>query len=203
YGAIVSSGTLLAVIGFGDARLLTVGLYYLLGSTLATSAFMLVIEMVERIRSPAAALLAVTMEAFAIEDKPEEPVGVGIPGTLAFLGLAFAGCALIISGMPPLSGFVAKFGMFHAMLQMTPQSGSVPVFAWVAMALLVLSGLAAIIALMRFGVRTFWAQGNVTPPRLTVSEALPVAGLLMACVALTALTTPTLEYLSRTVDGLS
>ena len=203
YGPIVSSGTLLAVIGFGDARLLTVGLYYLLGSTLATSAFMLVIEMVERIRSPAAALLAVTMEAFAIEDKPEEPVGVGIPGTLAFLGLAFAGCALIISGMPPLSGFVAKFGMFHAMLQMTPQSGSVPVFAWVAMALLVLSGLAAIIALMRFGVRTFWAQGNVTPPRLTVSEALPVAGLLMACVALTALTTPTLEYLSRTVDGLS
>ena len=203
YGAIVSSGTLLTVIGFGNPALLTVGLYYLLGSTLATSAFMLVIELVERIRSPGFALLAVTMEAFAIEDKPEEPVGVGIPGTLAFLGLAFAGCALIISGMPPLSGFVAKFGMFHAMLGMTPDTAPVPPFAWVAMALLVVSGLAAIIALMRYGVRTFWAQGNVTPPRLTMSEAVPVTGLLVFCIALTLLTAPTLNYLARTVDSLS
>lgn len=83
YGAIVSSGTLLAVIGHSGSAVLASGLYYLLGSTLAMAAFMLLIELTERIRPPGAALIAITMEAFAIEDKPEEPVGVGIPGSLA------------------------------------------------------------------------------------------------------------------------
>ena len=43
---------------------------------------MLLIELTERIRPPGAALIVITMEAFAIADKPEDPVGVGIPGTL-------------------------------------------------------------------------------------------------------------------------
>jgi multicomponent K+:H+ antiporter subunit D len=38
YGAIVSSGTLLAVIGYGQASLVATGLYYLAGSTLAIAA---------------------------------------------------------------------------------------------------------------------------------------------------------------------
>src|SRR5690606_4782566 len=82
YAAIVSSGTLLAVIGYGQPSLVTAGLLYLLGSTIATAAFVLLTEFIERIRTPGASLLAVTMEAFAIDEKPEEPVGVGIPGTL-------------------------------------------------------------------------------------------------------------------------
>ncbi|OWW22754.1 monovalent cation/H+ antiporter subunit D, partial [Noviherbaspirillum denitrificans] len=95
YGAVVSSGILLAVIGYGQASLVGPGLYYLLGSTLALSAFMLLLELIERIRSPGAAVLAVTMEAFAVEESPGEPVGVGIPAALAFLGLSFAACALV------------------------------------------------------------------------------------------------------------
>jgi multicomponent K+:H+ antiporter subunit D len=124
YGAIISSGTLLAVIGHSGSAVLASGLYYLLGSTLAMAAFMLLIELTERIRPPGAALIAITMEAFAIEDKPEEPVGVGIPGSLAFLGLSFAACALVISGMPPLAGFVAKFSLFHAMLASAAAPGA-------------------------------------------------------------------------------
>src|SRR5690606_28261557 len=135
YGAIVSSGTLLVVIGNAGSAVLASGLYYLLGSTLAMAAFMLLIELTERIRPPGAALLAVTMEAFAIEDKPVDPVGVGIPGTLAFLGLSFAACALVISGMPPLSGFVAKFSLFHAMLSATPEV--VPGTTWLTIGLMV------------------------------------------------------------------
>jgi multicomponent K+:H+ antiporter subunit D len=200
YGAIVSSGTLLVVVGHSGSAVLASGLYYLLGSTLAMAAFMLLIELTERIRPPGAALLAVTMEAFAIEDKPEDPVGVGIPGTLAFLGLSFAACALVISGMPPLSGFVAKFSLFHAMLSATPEV--VPGTTWLTIGLMVAGGLAAIIALMRLGVRTFWASGAVTPPRLQFSEAVPVGALVMLCVMLTVQAGAVLDYLGRTVDGL-
>ena len=204
YGAIISSGTLLAVIGHSGSAVLASGLYYLLGSTLAMAAFMLLIELTERIRPPGAALIAITMEAFAIEDKPEEPVGVGIPGSLAFLGLSFAACALVISGMPPLAGFVAKFSLFHAMLASAAEAhGNVPARTWVLIALMVTGGLAAIIALMRLGVRTFWAAGVVTPPRLKVSEAAPVTALVLLCVLLTVQAGTVFDYLGRTVDGLA
>ncbi|WP_332671676.1 monovalent cation/H+ antiporter subunit D [Aromatoleum sp.] len=204
YGAVVSSGTVLAVIGQSGPGVLAAGLYYLLGSTLAMAAFMLLIELTERIRPPGASLLAITMEAFAIEDKPEDPVGVGIPGTLAFLGLSFAACALVISGLPPLSGFVAKFSLFHALLEASAgRPEGVPATTWVLITLVVMAGLAAIIALMRLGVRTFWASGAVTPPALQFSEAAPVTALVVLCVLLTVQAGPVFDYLGRTVDGLS
>ncbi|MBL8444524.1 MAG: monovalent cation/H+ antiporter subunit D [Zoogloeaceae bacterium] len=205
YGAIISSGTLLAVIGQSEEGALAAGLYYLVGSTLAMAAFMMLIELTERIRPPGAALLAVTMEAFAIEDKPEDPVGVGIPRSLAFLGLAFAGCALVISGMPPLSGFIAKFSLFHALLDARAGDGvaSVAPMTWLLIALIVLTGLAAIISLMRLGVRTFWASGALAAPRLQFSEAAPIAALVVLCVVLSVQAGAVFAYLTRTADGLA
>ena len=200
YGAVVSSGTLLAVIGHSGSAVLASGLYYLLGSTLAMAAFMLLLELAERIRPPGAALLALTMEAFAVEDKPEDPVGVGIPGTLAFLGLSFGACALVITGMPPLAGFIAKFSLFHAMLAAAP--AQVPASTWLLIALIVLAGLAAIISLMRLGVRTFWASGVVSPPRLQLSEAMPVAALVALCLLLTLQAGTVFGYLGRATEGL-
>lgn len=214
YGAIISSGTLLAVIGHagrGDGGpVLASGLYYLLGSTLAMAAFMLLIELTDRIRPLGSSLLAISMEAFAVEDQPEDPVGVGIPGTLAFLGLGFIACALILSGMPPLSGFVAKFSLFHALLGTstatdTPATGGSAVagVTWFLIALVVLAGLATIISLVRLGVRTFWASGVVRPPRLQLSEALPVTVLVGLCIALTVQAGAVLDYLDRTAQSLS
>ncbi|NMF87740.1 monovalent cation/H+ antiporter subunit D [Aromatoleum petrolei] len=203
YGAVVSSGTLLAVIGLSGGSVLAAGLYYLVSATLAMSAFMLLLELTERIRPPGASLLAVTMEAFAIDDKPEDPVGVVIPGALAFLGLSFVTCALVISGMPPLSGFIAKFSLIHALLE-TPAPGrpGVTPTVWVLIALLIIAGLASIIALMRLGVRTFWASGASTPPSLLASEAAPVTALVVLCAVLTVLAGNVFEYMERTADGL-
>jgi multicomponent K+:H+ antiporter subunit D len=200
YASVVSSGILLAVIGYGQPSLVSAGLYYLLGSTLALSAFMLLLELIERIRSPGAAVLAVTMEAFAVEESPGEPVGVGIPAALAFLALSFAACALVITGLPPLSGFVAKFSLFHALLN--PPASGVTATAWTLMTLILLSGMAAIIALLRFGVRTFWAAGKVMPPRLPVTEVVPICLLLGLCVLLTVQAGPVMAYLIRTAGDL-
>src|SRR5690606_37757903 len=61
YGAIISSGTLLAVIGHGQPALLPGGLFYLLSSTLAMAAFMVLIELIDRSRNPMQAMLAVSM----------------------------------------------------------------------------------------------------------------------------------------------
>ncbi|MGX9216829.1 monovalent cation/H+ antiporter subunit D [Massilia varians] len=197
YAAIISSGTLLSVIGYGQPLLVTAGLYYYLASTLAIAAFVLLIELFDRIRTPGAAMLALTMEAFAVEDAPAEPKGRGVPAAMAFLSLAFLACALIIAGLPPLSGFVAKFGMFHAMINPGPGVAPIGVAGWTLMALVFGSGLIAIVSLMRFGVRTFWASEVLAPPALHPSEALPVAGLLLASVLMTVQAQPLFAYLAR------
>ena len=203
YGAILSSGTLLALVGQFHGEVLAAGLYYLIGSTLAMSAFMLLVELTERLKPPGISVLAVTMEAFAIEDNPEDPVGVGIPGTIAFLALSFVGCALVISGMPPLAGFVAKFSVIHAILGAASAAGDgVPPMAWALIVLLIAAGLAAIISLMRFGVRTFWATTIGVPPKLRFSEAIPVGVLLLLCVMLTVGAGSVMAYLGRTAEGL-
>jgi multicomponent K+:H+ antiporter subunit D len=204
YGAIVSSGTLLAVVGYGQASLVPTGLYYLAGSTFAIAAFLLLIELIERIRTPHTAMLAVTMEAWAVEDKPDEPLGRGVPAAMAFLGLSFAACALVIAGLPPLSGFVAKFSLFHALLN--PPGGSIPAAGWTLMALILASGLVAVLSMMRFGVRTFWANSgagaSATPPRLHRSEVVPVVFLLALSVFMTVEAGPIFAYLGRASEGI-
>lgn len=204
YGAIVSSGTLLAVIGYGQPALVTAGIYYLVGSTVAVAAFLLLIELIDRIRTPRSAMLALTMEAFAVEDAPDEPTGRGVPAAMAFLSLAFAACALMIAGLPPLSGFVAKFSMFHALLnpQIDGAAASIPASGWTLMALIVVSGLIAVISMMRFGVRTFWASGATEPPKVHRSEVAPILFLLALSVLMTVQANPLFGYLARASDGI-
>jgi multicomponent K+:H+ antiporter subunit D len=197
YSAIVSSGTLLAVIGYGQPALVTAGLYYLVGSTLAVAALLLLIELIDRIRTPGSAMLALTMEAWAVEDAPDEPRGKGVPAAMAFLSLAFAACALMIAGLPPLSGFIAKFSMFHALLNPAPGSAPIGTTGWVLMALVFVSGLIAIISMLRFGVRTFWAAEILQPPHLRVAEVAPVAGLLLLSLGMTVQARPLFDYLQR------
>ena len=206
FSAIISSGTLLAAIGYGEPRVISAALFYLVSSTLAVAAFVLLMELIERIRKPSAAMLALTMEAFAIDDDPEESAGVVIPAAMAFIGLSFVACALIIAGLPPLSGFLAKFALFHAMLNPAGSLTDTQYFAgplaWSILALIIISGLFAIISLMRFGVRTFWAAADAKAPRLQLSEAAPISALLLVCIGISVAAGPTINYMDRTAEAL-
>jgi multicomponent K+:H+ antiporter subunit D len=200
YSLLVSSGTLLAVIGTGDVAATGAALYYLVVSTLGVSALYLLIELVERAREPGADILAVTAAAFLgadDEEPPEEEVGVAIPASMALLALSYACCALLVAGLPPLPAFLAKVALLDALLAPDP----VPAAAWVLLALLSLSGLAAIIAMGRAGVRIFWATQR-SVPRVRVIEMAPVAALLGLCFAFTVAAGPALRYLQDTAQAL-
>ena len=196
YAAIISSGTLLALISFDNINLLAIALYYLVASTLAMSAFMLLSELVERNHNPVEALLSVTREAFDFEETPEQPVGVSIPASFALLGLSFAVCVILITGLPPLSGFLAKFSLLTVLLSGTDGAAGI-----LLAGVILVAGLCAIIAMLRFGVRTFWAAGAGNA-RLQVTEVVPVKLLLLICIALTVLAAPAFEYTERATSAL-
>ena len=175
FSVLVSSGTVLAAIGMGQVGVTGGALFYLVSSTLGLGAFFLLIELVERGREPGADVLAVTREVYGEEDDLEgsSEVGIAIPATMAILGLAFIGCALVISGLPPLSGFIAKFALLTAALN--PSTGAVSTASWVLLPVLILSGLAALIAMTRAGIRAFWASPDRAVPRVRLIEMAPVA----------------------------
>ncbi|MCK9537944.1 monovalent cation/H+ antiporter subunit D [Dokdonella sp.] len=201
---LVSSGTLLAMIATGNAAVIGAALYYLVVSTLALGAFFLLVELAERGRSAAADILAVTREAYGEEDDDEdEEIGVAIPATMALLGLAFVGCALLLVGLPPLAGFIAKFALLDALFgALGTHAGVSPGLAWLLLALLLVSSLATLIALTRAGLHRFWAPLAPAVPRVRVIEMAPVALLLLACAALTVWAGPALRYLDATAAAL-
>jgi multicomponent K+:H+ antiporter subunit D len=202
---LVSSGTMLAAIGMESAGVTAGALYYMVSSTLAISAFFLLVELVERAQDPAANVLAVTMEAYGDdmdEEEAEEEVGVAIPATLAVLGICFACCAILLAGIPPLSGFVGKFALLTAMIGPLGQGAPVSVATWVFFALLILSGLSAMLAMMRAGIRTFWAPVEGVVPRVLVMEIAPVAFLILLCLALTVEGGPAMRYMNATAQSL-
>ncbi len=208
YSILVSSGTLLAAIGSGNTAMAGAALFYMVSSTLTIAAFFLLIELVERGQDAAANVLAVTMEAYGDdeEEEEEEEVGAVLPATLAILGTFFAICAILLIGLPPFSGFIAKFLILAAVFNgdgPTPQL-AMPVSpaSWALIALILLSGLSALIAMTRTGIRTFWAslEGNV--PRVLVREVVPIAGLLALCLALTIAAGPAMRYMDETARSL-
>ena len=192
YSVLVSSGTLLAAVGMGDAPVVSGALFYLVSSTLSTAAFFMLIELVERAREPGADLLAVTIEAYGDErdevgEPEDEEVRVVMPGALAVLGVSFGCIALLLAGLPPLAGFVAKFSMLTGMLNLNGlgSPAEIPGRTWLLVALVILSGLAALVAMMRTGIRTFWAPLETIVPRVLVVEVAPVLALLAICLAMT------------------
>jgi multicomponent K+:H+ antiporter subunit D len=206
FSVLVSSGTLLAMVGYESAGVTAGALFYLITSTLTLACFFLLVELIERGRAAGADVLAVTLEAFGDDEEPEHDAEIGIatPATLAILGISFACCGLLLSGMPPFSGFIAKFAMISAVIN--PQGlgadSAVTVSSWVLIALLIGSGLGAMIAMLRAGINHFWVLLDSEVPRVRAVELVPVLLLLGLCAALTVLAGPAMEFMGATAQSL-
>jgi multicomponent K+:H+ antiporter subunit D len=202
FSVLVSSGTLLAAMGTGNPMVAAGALYYMVSSTLTISAFFLLIELVERGQDAGANVLAVTMEAYGEgdEDEEEDEVGVTMPGTMAVLGTCFAACGILLAGLPPLSGFIAKFSMLSAILNPSGLGAddTVSTLSWWIVFLIVFSGLAALISMTRAGIRTFWGSLEGTVPRVLVIEIAPILLLLGMTLAMTIAAGPIMRYMQET-----
>ncbi|CAO3430937.1 Na(+) H(+) antiporter subunit D [Azospirillum argentinense] len=201
---LVSSGTLLAAVGAGQVAVTGGALFYMTSSVLAIAGLFLLIELVERGRMVGADVLAVTREAFGEgedeESDDDDAIGVSIPAIMAILGIAFMACALLLAGLPPLSGFLAKFAILAPMLAQGAEG--LPFTTWALMAALILSGLATVVAMSRTGIDVFWASPAGDLPRVRLVELGPVMMLLALCVALTVQAGPVMRYMEDTARSL-
>ena len=202
---LVSSGTLLAAIGTGSSNVLSGALFYLVSSTLAISAFYLITELVERgslDEDEASTSEPVFEDEYigALAEEEDDEIGVVIPATLALIGGGFAFCAVLLSGLPPLSGFIAKFAMIDGLLF---EQETVPAMSWLFIALVLGSGLAALIATVRAGIDLIWTPDETQTPALSIVEALPVGILLAACLALMVYAGAVMTYMEDIAGNLS
>ena len=213
FNVILSSGTMLAAIGLGPRPMIGPALFYLLGSVLASGALFMLTGMTERMRimaletaySPAAQ--PVTYSAFSVGEPPEPhapdaEIGIAIPAAMAFLGLAFVCCTLLVTGMPPFAGFIGKLALLSGIFTSMP-AGAAALRGWLFIGLLLMGGFAGLLALSRIGMRLFWSVTGRVTPRLRVIEAGPVAFLILSCVALTAAAGYVMTYVDSAAHMLS
>jgi multicomponent K+:H+ antiporter subunit D len=165
YLVIASVGSLLTAFGLGSSAGIAAGLYYLPHTTFATAALFLLADSIARRRG--------------LSEDRFSP-GVVFPDRL-LLGVLFFVVAVLVAGLPPLSGFIGKFLTLRAAVEH-------PAMGWV-MALVLGGGLLSVIAMARAGSVLFYrseaaAAGDNTGLAVMRRELTPVVGLLVLCLGL-------------------
>jgi multicomponent K+:H+ antiporter subunit D len=212
FTVVLSSGTLLAAAGLGTPTTIAPALFYLVGSVMASGAFFMLAGMTEQMRTMPVAttdpLPQPTYNAFSVGEPPsphapDAEVGIAIPAAMAFLGLNFVCCVLLVTGLPPLSGFVAKVALADAAINAAASADVSPWRAWTLVITLLLGGFIGLIALARSGMRLFWSVTDRNTPRLRIVEAAPLAFLILVCLALTVAAGPAMTYFEDTAADLN
>lgn len=217
FAVIVSSGTLMAMIGLARPEVTAGALYYLPASTFAVACFFLLGELMDRSRNPepeaqrapedeedhlpfALADQELLDEDTNLDEDEEALIGRPIPAATAMLGMGFITCTLLVAGLPPLSGFIGKFAMLSALLG--DGGRAVPVANWVLMGVVIASGLLALVALSRVGIRFFWTPLERAAPVVRAVEALPIVILITICLAFTVRAEALMNYARATAASL-
>ena len=168
---VISAGTLLAGIGQANVKGIGAALYYLPHTTWVTAGLFLLTDLIARQRGDH-------------DDALTHGPPLTQPGRL---GILFLLGAVAAAGLPPLSGFIGKLLLLQSA---EPRDG---MWLW---AVVLLSGLLALVALSRAGSRLFWgSQGrNTGQHAANWARLAPVALLLALSVAMTVGAAPVSRY---------
>ena len=206
YNVVISSGTLLGALGLQQTAVTVGALAYLVISTLALAAFFLVAGLLAPEDDEEKADDALVLEPY----DPVEAMGRGdslfadedesrvvIPAPMVMLGVSFFACAVLLSGLPPLSGFLAKFALLAPMLDGHVRPGATVLFA-----LTIAAGFCTVIAMCRAGIQIFWTDPERPFPQARVTEVGAIVLLLGLCLVLTVVAKTPLDYLGDTAHQL-
>lgn len=192
YCVLISSGTLLGAIALHEPAITAGALAYLVVSVLGIAGFFML-----------AGLMAPQEETDDAEPlEPYDPASdalfaheverrVRTPAPVRLLAACFLACALLLAGLPPLSGFLAKFALLAPLLGEGP--GAALLFA-----LIVAAGLGTVIAMCRAGIQIFWADAHRVFPQAHAGEMVSALTLLGICLVFTVVVAAPWHYLRAT-----
>ena len=189
YLVVASIGSLLIAFGLNNSAGIVAGLYYLPHSTFAAAALFLLADIIASRRGE-------------MNDKFE-------PGPVIahkrLLGVLFFITAILIVGLPPLSGFIGKFLILQAALTHS-------ILPWI-MSIILVTSLFGLIALARSGSTLFYraqpietitqVSGTaIASSRSIAVELIPVISLLMLCIGLVISAGPVTNFSMTIADQL-
>lgn len=186
YLVVASVGTLLTAFSLASVSGIAAGLYYLPHSTFAVAALFLLAERIAHSRGE-------------LGDRFEP--GQAMPSA-AVLGGVFFVTAILLAGLPPLSGFLGKFLLLKAAMVH-------PAWVWI-LTLVLVGGLLGMIALARSGSLLFFrtlpppegSEHSAPPPAASLASLLPVLGLLGLTLGMTVAAGPLHQLASATAEQL-
>lgn len=168
---IVSVGTILAAVSLFDGKSLGAALYYMVHSTLSMAALYLLIDLIRRAR--------VGLDDACVGGAPVRQT--------ALIGSTYFVLAMVVAGVPPLSGFLGKLFVLQTVATASPDIE----LTYVTWTIILGGSLFALIALSRAGSYIFWktdadphAIVAASPPLDDDARSRPVDGLDMAPVFL-------------------